>query len=70
MLFPPELGIKSHTKLFSCVGIWNFCAIDEDWLLFNLVVCEVTDKVTIRFYEELECGFDKFLKHHTKILLG
>jgi hypothetical protein len=41
MLFPPQLGIKSHTKIFSCVGIWNFCATDEDWLLFNLVVCEV-----------------------------
>jgi hypothetical protein len=42
MLCPPQqLGIKSHTKIFSCVGIWNFCAIDEDWLLFNLVVCEV-----------------------------
>jgi hypothetical protein len=23
MLFPPQLGIKSHTKIFSCVGIWN-----------------------------------------------
>jgi hypothetical protein len=41
VLFPPQLGIKSHTKVFSFVGIWNFCAIDEDWLLFNLVVCEV-----------------------------
>jgi hypothetical protein len=37
MLFPPQLGIKSHNKIFSCVGIWNFCVIDEDWLLFNLV---------------------------------
>jgi hypothetical protein len=33
MFFAPQLGIKSHTKIFSCVGIWNFCAIDEDWLL-------------------------------------
>jgi hypothetical protein len=41
MLFLLQLGIKSHTKIFSCVGIWNFCAIDEDWLLFNLLVCEV-----------------------------
>jgi hypothetical protein len=41
MLFPPQLGINSHTKIFSCVGIWNFCGIDEDWLLSNLVVCEV-----------------------------
>jgi hypothetical protein len=23
MLFSPQLGIKSHTKIFSCVGIWN-----------------------------------------------
>jgi hypothetical protein len=38
VLFPPQLGIKAHTKIFSCVGIWNFCAIHEDWLLFNLVV--------------------------------
>jgi hypothetical protein len=41
MLFPPQLGIKNHTKIFSCVGIWKFYAIDEDWLLFNLVACEV-----------------------------
>jgi hypothetical protein len=32
---------SSHSKIFCFVGIWNFCAIDEDWLLFNLVVCEV-----------------------------
>jgi hypothetical protein len=41
MLFPPQLGIKSHTKICSCVAIWNFCAINEDRVLFNLVVCEV-----------------------------
>jgi hypothetical protein len=41
MLFPPQLGVKSRTKIFCCVGIWNFCTIVEDLLLFNLVVCEV-----------------------------
>jgi hypothetical protein len=41
MVFSPQLGIKSNTKIFSCVGIWNLCAIDEDWLLSNLLVCEV-----------------------------
>jgi hypothetical protein len=45
MLFPPQLGMKSHTKIFSRVGIWNFCAIDEDWLLSNLLVCEVTNQM-------------------------
>jgi hypothetical protein len=40
MLFPPQLGIKGQTKIFSSVGIWKFFAIDENWLLFNLV-CEV-----------------------------
>jgi hypothetical protein len=28
------------------------------------------DDVKDSFYEELECVFDKFLKYHTKILLG
>jgi hypothetical protein len=41
MLFPPQLGMKGHTKIFCCVGILNFCIIDEDWLLFNLPVSEV-----------------------------
>jgi hypothetical protein len=54
MLFPPQLGIKSHAKIFSCVGIWNFCVIDENWLLFNLVVCEVN---MYRF------GLVEFIRH-------
>jgi hypothetical protein len=29
-----------------------------------------TDDVKDSFYEELECVFDKFSKHHLKILLG
>jgi hypothetical protein len=29
-----------------------------------------TDDVKDRFYEELECIFDKFPKYHMKILLG
>jgi hypothetical protein len=29
-----------------------------------------TDDVKDRFYEELECVFDKFPKYHMKILLG
>jgi hypothetical protein len=57
MLFPPQLGIKSHTKIFSCIGIWNFCALDEDWLLFNLVVCEVNMYRLgfVEFYSPFSC---------------
>jgi hypothetical protein len=57
MLFPPQIGIKTHTKIFCCVGIWNFCAIDEDWLLLNLVVCEVNMYRFgfIEFYSPFSC---------------
>jgi hypothetical protein len=62
MLFPPQLGIKSHAKIFSCVGIWNFCAIDEDWLLFNLVVCEVNMYRFgfVEFYSPFSCPDSDF----------
>jgi hypothetical protein len=33
MLFTPNLGIKSRTKIFRCIGIWNICTGNEDWLL-------------------------------------
>jgi hypothetical protein len=62
MLFPPQLGIKSHTKIFSFVGIWNFCAIDEDLLLFNLV-CEVNmfRFGFVEFYSPFSCPDIDFL---------
>jgi hypothetical protein len=63
MLSPPQLGIKSHTKIFSCVGIWNFCAIDEDWLLFNLVVCEINMYRFgfVEFYSPFSCPDSNFV---------
>jgi hypothetical protein len=62
MLFPPQLGIKSHTKIFSCVGIWNFCAIDEDWLYdafdsFSLVARVLVAMATF-FFPPQESGLD------------
>jgi hypothetical protein len=63
MLFPPQLGIKSHTKIFSCVGIWKFCAIDEDWSLSNLLVCEVNMHPFgfVEFYSPFSCPDSDFV---------
>jgi hypothetical protein len=54
MLFPPQLGIKGHIKIFS-IGIWNFCAIDEDWLLTNLLVWKsiCTDLESVSFIRQI-----------------
>jgi hypothetical protein len=32
--------------MFSCVGIWYFCAIDEDWLLFVKSICTDLDSLS------------------------
>jgi hypothetical protein len=42
MPFPPQLGNKSYTMIFCCIGIWNLCTIEEDWLLSNLLAWEVS----------------------------
>jgi hypothetical protein len=54
-----QLGIK----IFSCVGMWNFCAIDEDWLLFNLVVYEVSMYLFgfVEFYSPFSCPDEDFV---------
>jgi hypothetical protein len=59
MLFPPQLGIK----IFCCVGIWNFCTIDEDWLLSNLLVCEVNiyQFGFVEFYSPFSCPDSDFV---------
>jgi hypothetical protein len=40
MLLPPQLSVESHTEIFCCIGIWDLCAIDVDWLC-NPLICKV-----------------------------
>jgi hypothetical protein len=38
MLLPSQLSVESHTEIFCCIGIWDLCAIDVDWSLYNPLV--------------------------------
>jgi exonuclease III len=71
-----------HKRIISAVKRVEFVSDRMSYIMLrgrwcHIIVLNVhtptedkTDDVKDSFYEELECAFDKFLKYHTKILLG
>jgi exonuclease III len=71
-----------HKRIISAVKRVEFVSDRTSYIIlrgrwFHIIVLNVhaptedkTDYVKDRFYEELECIFDKFPKYHMKILLG
>jgi hypothetical protein len=50
MLLPAQLSVESHNEIICCIGIWDLCAFDVDWILCNPLICKV-DMYRFRFVE-------------------
>jgi hypothetical protein len=75
-------GLFVHKRIISAVKRVQFVSDSMSYIILRGRWChsivlnvhapteDKTDDMTDSFYEELERAFNKFCKHHTKILLG